>query len=128
MGRKSHTTGRIQAHHASLVGQGSPLLKPRALVRQFQQRLALYRAVWRHPRTPPRARWLLGLALGYAAMPFDLIPDWIPVLGLLDDLVILPLLIWLAIRAVPPDVYEECRRQVDEAAETTGGNDGPPAD
>ena len=46
-------------------------------------------------------------------MPFDLIPDWIPVLGLLDDLVILPLLVWLALKSVPREVYAECVARVD---------------
>jgi uncharacterized membrane protein YkvA (DUF1232 family) len=98
------------------------------LLRQFRQRVALYRAVLAHPRTPRVAKWLLGLAIGYACLPFDLIPDWIPVLGLLDDLVILPLLVWLAIRAVPADVYEECARQVGEPSAGAGDDEHGSAD
>lgn len=84
--------------------------------RQFKRQVAIYRLVARHPRTPRLARWLLVAALGYALMPFDLIPDWIPVLGLLDDLIILPLLVWLALRSVPPEVYAECRARVEETS------------
>jgi uncharacterized membrane protein YkvA (DUF1232 family) len=80
--------------------------------KSFKRQVAVYRAVAAHPQTPRRAKWLLGLALAYALMPFDLIPDWIPVLGLLDDLIILPLLVWLALRSVPHEVYEECRERV----------------
>lgn len=78
----------------------------------FKRRVRVCQAVARHPRTPRSAKWLLGLALAYALMPFDLIPDWIPVLGLLDDLLILPLLVWLALRVVPREVYAECEAQV----------------
>lgn len=78
----------------------------------FRRELAVYRAVLRHPRTPRRARWCLGLAVSYVLMPFDLIPDFIPVIGQLDDLVIVPLLVWLAVRWVPPEVLDECRRTV----------------
>jgi uncharacterized membrane protein YkvA (DUF1232 family) len=79
----------------------------------FKRQARVYQAVAKHPRTPRRAKWLLGLALAYALMPFDLIPDWIPVLGLLDDLVILPLLVWLALKSVPRDVLDECRARVE---------------
>jgi uncharacterized membrane protein YkvA (DUF1232 family) len=87
----------------------------REYARRFKRRAQVYRLVASHPRTPRLARWLLVAALGYALMPFDLIPDWIPVLGLLDDIIIVPLLVWLALRSVPADVYATCEQQVNES-------------
>ncbi|MFN0263512.1 YkvA family protein [Tepidamorphus sp. 3E244] len=75
---------------------------------------ALYLAA-RDPRTPWCAR-ALGIAVAaYALSPIDLIPDFIPVIGLLDDLIIVPLGIWLAVRMIPPHVLEEHRRAADAA-------------
>ncbi|WP_328485339.1 YkvA family protein [Methylobacillus arboreus] len=68
----------------------------------------------RHPQTPWLARVLLGLAVGYLLLPFDLIPDFIPILGQLDDLVIVPGLFYLGIKCVPAAVVAECRQQVTE--------------
>ncbi len=84
------------------------------------------RALWlaaRDPRTPWYAKALAAAVLAYAASPVDLIPDFIPVLGHLDDLVIVPLGIWLAIRLVPPEVLAECRERAraEAAAERRGG-------
>ncbi len=62
----------------------------------------------RHPRTPWYAKAVAGLVVAYALSPIDLIPDPIPVLGYLDDLVLLPLGFLLARRLVPPGVWEEC--------------------
>jgi uncharacterized membrane protein YkvA (DUF1232 family) len=70
--------------------------------------LALYFAA-RDPRTPWYAKLLAAAIVAYAFSPVDLIPDFIPVLGYLDDLVLVPLGIALAIRLVPPAVLEECR-------------------
>ena len=61
------------------------------------------------------AKVLLGVAIGYLLLPFDLIPDFIPVIGHLDDLVIVPGLIYLALMMIPGEVVAECRRKVTEA-------------
>ena len=60
--------------------------------------------------TPVLAKIIAGLTVGYALSPIDLIPDFIPVIGYLDDLIILPALITLTIKLIPPGVFEECRR------------------
>jgi uncharacterized membrane protein YkvA (DUF1232 family) len=86
--------------------------KLRRLAREFKHELAVYRRVLKHPDTPAPAKMLLGLAAGYVVMPFDLIPDFIPVLGQLDDLIIVPGLVWMALKQTPAHVIEECRQPV----------------
>jgi uncharacterized membrane protein YkvA (DUF1232 family) len=71
-----------------------------------------YRRLQQHPQTPLFAKALLWLALGYLLMPFDLIPDFIPVIGQLDDLVIIPLLLYAALKLTPQDVITECKGEV----------------
>ena len=70
--------------------------------------LALWFA-YRDPRTPWHAKALALLIVGYALSPIDLIPDFIPVLGLLDELILLPGAIWLALRLVPAQVLIDAR-------------------
>jgi uncharacterized membrane protein YkvA (DUF1232 family) len=65
----------------------------------------------RDPRVPLPAKLLAAFVLAYALSPIDLIPDVVPVLGYLDDLILLPAGIWLAVRLIPPDVWQECRRR-----------------
>ena len=65
----------------------------------------------RDPRTPIMAKLVAGFAAAYAFSPIDLIPDFIPVLGLLDDLVILPLAIGYAIKHIPPALAAELREE-----------------
>jgi uncharacterized membrane protein YkvA (DUF1232 family) len=74
--------------------------------------LALWIAA-RDPRTPWAARALCAAIAAYALSPIDLIPDVIPVLGLLDDAILLPALILLAIRLVPPHLMEEFRAEAE---------------
>ena len=69
---------------------------------------ALYLAV-RDPRTPWYARALAACVVAYALSPIDLIPDPIPILGYLDDLVLVPIGIGLVLRLIPPEVMAECR-------------------
>jgi uncharacterized membrane protein YkvA (DUF1232 family) len=80
-----------------------------------QEVYALYLA-YRDPRVPWYARVVAACVVGYAFSPIDLIPDPIPVLGYLDDLVLVPLGIALAIRLIPPAVLAECRERAAEAA------------
>lgn len=81
----------------------------KALARRFKHELRVYQLVLKDRRTPRLAKWLLGIAVAYALSPVDLIPDFIPVLGHLDDLVILPLLIFTAVKLIPPSVVQDCR-------------------
>jgi uncharacterized membrane protein YkvA (DUF1232 family) len=74
---------------------------------------ALYFAC-RDPRVPWPARLLALGVVAYALSPIDLIPDFIPVLGYLDDLILVPLGISLAIRLIPADVLAECRERAAE--------------
>ncbi len=63
----------------------------------------------RKKETPTIAKIFAGITIIYALSPIDLIPDFIPVLGYLDDVIILPSLIALTVRLIPPDMFEECR-------------------
>jgi uncharacterized membrane protein YkvA (DUF1232 family) len=71
-------------------------------------------AVWlaaRDPRVPWYAKAVALATVAYAASPIDLIPDFVPVLGHLDDLIIVPCGLWLAIRLIPPELMAEFRAQ-----------------
>ena len=77
--------------------------------------LALWVAA-RDARTPLLAKLVAGATAAYALSPVDLIPDFIPVLGLVDDLLVVPLGIWLALRLIPGDLMDEYRHAAAELA------------
>lgn len=75
-------------------------------------------ALWlaaRDPRVPWYAKAVAGAVAAYALSPIDLIPDFIPVLGYLDDLLIVPAGIWLAVRMIGPELMTEFRARASEA-------------
>jgi uncharacterized membrane protein YkvA (DUF1232 family) len=72
----------------------------------IKQNVEFYGSLYDDSRVPRMAKWLLWSAIGYTFLPFDLIPDFVPVIGQLDDIVIVPILVWLAIRMIPKDLYE----------------------
>ncbi len=82
------------------------------LAKSLKQELEVYRLVLKDKRTPWLARILLGSAVGYALMPFDLIPDFIPLIGHLDDLIIVPGLVFLALKLIPEAVVADARNRV----------------
>ena len=73
---------------------------------------ALYYAC-KDSRVPWYVKFLAGCAIAYAVSPIDLIPDFIPVLGLLDDLILLPLAIILILKLIPANIMDDCRRQAE---------------
>lgn len=85
------------------------LKKLKATLDNFKRELKVHQLVLKDPRTPKVAKALLGFAIGYAISPIDLIPDFIPIIGHVDDLVIVPLLIALTVKMVPRKVMNECR-------------------
>lgn len=103
---------------------------------ELQREVKVYRKVLIHPETPTSAKVLLGAAVAYIVSPIDIVPDWIPVLGQMDDIAVASLLVKRAIDLVPEHVIDACRAEVEGAAgaiETQGtvhpreGDDHDPA-
>jgi uncharacterized membrane protein YkvA (DUF1232 family) len=97
-----------------------------ALIANLKDRARRLKAeVWalclaaRHPLTPWYAKLWLAAIVAYALSPIDLIPDFIPVLGFLDEIVLLPLAIAVAVKMVPARVMSECRERASAAAQDT---------
>jgi uncharacterized membrane protein YkvA (DUF1232 family) len=86
--------------------------KAKDLARLFKRELATYQSVLADSRTPVGAKIFLGLAVGYLCMPFDLIPDFIAVIGHFDDVIIVPALVYLGLRFIPAELVDEHRRRV----------------
>jgi uncharacterized membrane protein YkvA (DUF1232 family) len=84
----------------------------KSTARTVTREMKVYRLVLKDRRTPKLAKVLLGLALAYAALPFDLIPDFIPVIGHLDDLIIVPGLLFMALKIIPKELVDDCRARV----------------
>ena|SRR5215208_2725855 len=72
---------------------------------------------YRHPRTPWYAKVFAALIVGYVFSPIDPIPDFIPIVGLLDELAVVPIGVIIARKMIPEDVFEECREKAREVSE-----------
>jgi uncharacterized membrane protein YkvA (DUF1232 family) len=85
--------------------------KLKQIASKLKAEFNFYRRLQKHPQTPVLAKALLWLAIGYLLMPFDLIPDFLPVIGQLDELVIIPFLLYCALKLTPLDVIAACKAE-----------------
>jgi uncharacterized membrane protein YkvA (DUF1232 family) len=88
------------------------LAKLKSIGKSLKREIGVYQRILRDDRTPKIAKLFLGLAIGYLLLPFDIIPDFIPVIGHLDDLIIVPALVVIALKMIPKEVIEEHRLNV----------------
>ncbi|NDK54666.1 YkvA family protein [Pontibacter fetidus] len=90
------------------------LRKWKEIVRKLKEDIYTLYLASRDPRIPFLAKVVLVITVAYAFSPIDLVPDFIPVLGYLDDLLLLPLGIWLTIKLMPAEVLDEYRHKARE--------------
>jgi len=86
--------------------------KLKSFAKIVKTEIKVYQLVLKDKRTPRLAKWLLRIAVGYLLMPFDIIPDFIPVLGQLDDIIIVGGLFTIAIKMIPKEVVADARNSV----------------
>jgi uncharacterized membrane protein YkvA (DUF1232 family) len=84
----------------------------KSIAAKLKAEFDFYKRLQQHPQTPKLAKFFLWLAIGYTLLPFDLIPDFIPVLGQLDEVVIIPLLLYCALKCTPQEVIDSCRGKI----------------
>lgn len=89
--------------------KGASKITFREKAKQIQKDIPAVLLALREKDTPAFAKILAGITVAYALSPVDIVPDFIPVIGYLDDIIILPLLISLTIKLIPKDIFESCR-------------------
>ena len=85
--------------------------KLKAFTKKIKREIKIYNGVLKDKRTPKLGKIFLGAGVEYALSPIDLIPDFIPILGYVDDLVIVPLLIFVGLKFIPKEIIEEHRKR-----------------
>ncbi len=107
--------GRVIAWQARCEEWTASMALAATFVIAFVRRqMRFYRLLLRDSRTPTSSKILLGAALGYAIWPLGLVPDFIPIVGYVDDIVIVPVLVCIALRRVPDHAVDACRRRAIE--------------
>lgn len=92
----------------------------RRWARRIKQDAVMLWFACRDPRTPRLPKIICTVAVAYALSPIDLIPDFIPVMGYLDDAILVPALIWLAVKLLPAEVVSDCRALAGEWMQAHG--------
>ena len=88
---------------------GIAALKTKA--QELKKNIVVLYLAFKHPKTPLLAKIVIGIVVSYALSPIDLIPDFVPVLGYIDDLILIPAGIAIALKLIPAEVLMECRER-----------------
>jgi uncharacterized membrane protein YkvA (DUF1232 family) len=112
------------APKSSYAGTMAFLERIKGWARRIKRDIATLWLAARHPDVPWHAKAVAAATVAYALSPIDLIPDFVPVLGYLDDLVIVPAGILLAVRLIPAATLAELRRQADAAGRLPASRTG----
>jgi len=91
-------------------------------VKILKEQIHVLRIAYTDKRTPFVAKLLIGLTIGYLLSPIDLIPDFIPVLGILDDLILVPILISISLKLIPKNVLLDAKNKLETNPETLKKN------
>jgi uncharacterized membrane protein YkvA (DUF1232 family) len=89
------------------------ITKIKQWAKKLKMDIATLYFAYKHHKTPWYAKLLVIITVGYALSPIDLIPDFIPIFGFLDDAILLPGLVWLSLRLIPKNVIENCRKEAE---------------
>jgi uncharacterized membrane protein YkvA (DUF1232 family) len=112
MGKELRYLNVLKGRLITKLAHAYAMASLRELRENLKKYIELTKGVYKDRRTPGLPKAILWFAIAYALSPIDLIPDFIPVLGQLDDALILPLLLFLAFRLIPKRVYEEHRKRI----------------
>jgi uncharacterized membrane protein YkvA (DUF1232 family) len=93
------------------VAENTVLAKFKAKAKALKYNLSALYLAYKRKDAPILAKAMITITIGYALSPIDLIPDFIPVLGYLDDLILLPFLIYISLKLIPKEIMDECREQ-----------------
>jgi uncharacterized membrane protein YkvA (DUF1232 family) len=88
--------------------------KIKTKINEIKKNILVLSLAVRHPQMPWYAKLFTFLVISYALSPIDLIPDFIPILGYLDDVILIPIGVFLALKLIPEDVINECRANINE--------------
>ncbi|WP_338472998.1 DUF1232 domain-containing protein [Niallia sp. XMNu-256] len=94
---------------------GKTISKLKSKAKKVKQDIFVLVEAYKHPKTPLFVKLLSIIIVAYAFSPIDLIPDFIPILGYLDDIILIPLGIIIVLKLVPDDVLKECRENAEKA-------------
>ena len=94
---------------------GETIAKLKSKAKKIKQDIFVLVEAYKHPKTPLFVKLLSIIIVAYAFSPIDLIPDFIPILGYLDDIILIPLGIILVLKLIPDDVLKECRENAEKA-------------
>jgi uncharacterized membrane protein YkvA (DUF1232 family) len=95
----------------NFVAENKVLVKFKAKAKELKYNLSALYLVYKRKDVPILAKIIIIITIGYALSPIDLIPDFIPILGYLDDLIILPVFIYISLKLIPREIMEACKEQ-----------------